>query len=180
MGACHAPAPGSRADLGFRFILTFFFPFRAHTGVTSWLVALCFSALVVAEGPEDRDGHASPPLPRTHTRTQTELPFGPWGRKREEAAAVTPGPAFFFSPALFFQQRKVRTQRGGPRLPGGCLSWAAPCLYVCVHMHIDPRVYINKRHLPTHAHQRRRRHRLSGHLAGGGGVNSIYFYMYYI
>lgn len=51
--------------------------------------------------------------------------------------------------SLLFSKRKCRTPKW---LPGGCLPLAAPssssprgrwrCLYVCVHMHIDLRVYI--------------------------------------
>lgn len=71
-GACHAPSWLPRADLGFRFILTFFFSLQSsHRG---HLVASSFvhSALVVAEGPEDRDGHASLPYhARTHAHRRS-------------------------------------------------------------------------------------------------------------
>lgn len=77
-----------------------------------------------------------------------------------EAAPVTTCQALAssFSPILLLQQ--IEDSAWWTPFSRGRLVWAVPCLYLPVHMHIDPRVYINA-HLPTHAHQRHHR-RLSG------------------
>lgn len=152
-GAPATPPPGSPAPtLDFVSFLHFSFPFRAHTGVTSWLAALCTqpSWWLRAQRTE-MDTHPSPTT-HAHTHTDGAAPTSEHTRKasvpgggNERTCAVTPGSGLcLLSSPSSFSKRKWRTQSGGP-CSRGCLSWAAPCLYVCVHMHIDPRVYINRR-----------------------------------
>lgn len=149
VGAGHAPSWLPRADLGFCFLLTFFFSLQRSHGGPLVAGGFVLSALVVAEGPEDRDGHASPPLPRTHTHTDGAAPASEHARKASVPGGGNERPRChsrlwpLSSLQPFFLQRKEMedSEWRAPGSRGLPVLGRAVSVRMCTYAHRPSRVY---------------------------------------
>lgn len=81
--------PATPADFGI-FILTFLSRSELTQGSPSWLAALWFSPLCVAEIPEDRDGHAPPHPPSAHTQRTCAHTDGGSSQQKQPSPCTPP------------------------------------------------------------------------------------------